>query len=98
MIRVILPPQLRTLARVGYEVSVVVESPVTQTSVIDALETRYPMLLGTLRDPVTKKRRPRVRLFACEDDLSHASPDAPLPAAVVSGAEPLLIVGAISGG
>ena len=98
MIRVILPPQLRTLARVGYEVSVVVESPVTQTSVIDALETRYPMLLGTLRDPVTKQRRPRVRLFACEDDLSHASPDAPLPAAVVSGAEPLLIVGAISGG
>jgi sulfur-carrier protein len=98
MIRVILPPQLRLLAQVGQEVTLAVDAPVTQAAVIDALETRYPMLLGTIRDPATRQRRPRVRLFACQEDLSHASPDAPLPEVVVSGAEPLLIVGAISGG
>ena len=98
MIRVILPPQLQALARVGYEVSLDVDAPVTQRAIIDSLETRYPMLLGTLRDPVTRQRRPRVRFFACQEDLSLTSLDAPLPAVVASGAEPLLIVGAISGG
>ncbi|MCO6412836.1 MAG: MoaD/ThiS family protein [Thiogranum sp.] len=98
MIRVILPPQLRLLARAGYEVKLAVDAPVTQKTVIDALEGRYPMLSGTLRDPATGQRRPRLRLFACQEDISHASPDAPLPDAVATGAEPLLIVGAISGG
>jgi hypothetical protein len=98
MIRVILPPQLQTLAHTGYEVALEVGEPVTQHSVMDALETRYPMLQGTLRDQVTQQRRPRIRLFACQEDLSHEPADAPLPEAVASGAEPLLIVGAISGG
>lgn len=98
MIRVVLPAHLRTLARVDSEVTLEVEGPVTQRSVLDALEARYPMLQGTLRDHVTKKRRPFVRFFACEEDLSHESPDAQLPAAVASGAEPFLVVGAIAGG
>lgn len=98
MIRVILPPQLRIMAQVGYEVTLDVAAPVTQAAVIDALEARYPMLIGTVREPATRQRRPRVRLFACQEDLSHESPDAALPEAVATGAEPLLIVGAISGG
>jgi hypothetical protein len=98
VIRVVLPAHLRTLAQVSGEVTLVVEGPVTQKSVLDALESRYPMLSGTIRDHVTQKRRPFVRFFACEEDLSHESPEAPLPAAVASGAEPLLIVGAIAGG
>jgi sulfur-carrier protein len=98
MIRVILPPQLQTLAQVGYEVTLDVDAPVTQRAVLDTLEAAYPVLLGTLRDQATQQRRPRVRVFACQEDLSHEPPDAPLPEAVVSGREPLLIVGAISGG
>ncbi len=98
MIRVILPPHLRTLAHVGGEVEIEVEGRVTQRSVLDALEARYPMLRGTIRDHVTQQRRPFLRFFACEEDLSHESPDAPLPDAVVSGAEPFLIIGAIAGG
>src|SRR6266481_9895915 len=98
MIRVILPQHLRTLAHVGSEVTVEVEGPVTQRSVLDAIEARYPMLRGTIRDHVTQQRRPFLRFFACEEDLSHESPDAPLPEAVVAGKEPLLIVGAIAGG
>jgi sulfur-carrier protein len=98
MIRVILPPHLRTLARVGSEVTVEVEGPATQRSVLNALEARYPMLRGTIRDHVTQQRRPFLRFFACEEDLSHESPDAPLPEAVASGAEPLVILGAIAGG
>src|SRR5262249_53377394 len=99
MIRVILPPHLRTLARVdGPEVQLDVATPVTQRSVLDALESRYPMLCGTIRDHVTKKRRPMIRFFACEEDLSHESPDAALPDKVASGAEPYWIVGAIAGG
>ena len=86
------------MARVRGEVELEVESPVTQRSVIDALEARYPMLGGTIRDHVTQQRRPFLRFFACEEDLSHESPDAPLPDAVASGAEPLLIIGAIAGG
>ena len=98
MIRVVLPAHLRTLAQVDGEVELAVEGQVTQRSVLDALEARYPMLRGTLRDQVTKQRRPFVRFFACEEDLSHESPDAPLPEAVVKGAEPLLVVGAVAGG
>jgi hypothetical protein len=98
MIRVILPAHLRTLAKVSGEVQLEVEGPVTQRSVLDALEARYPMLCGTIRDHVTQQRRPFVRFFACEEDLSHDSPDAPLPDAVASGAEPFLLVGAIAGG
>jgi len=98
MIRVVLPAHLRTLARVDGEVKLAVDGPVTQRSVLDALEARYPMLGGTLRDHVTKQRRPFVRFFACEEDLSHESPDAPLPEAVANGTEPFLIVGAIAGG
>jgi molybdopterin synthase sulfur carrier subunit len=98
MIRVILPAHLRTLAKVTGEVQLEVEGPVTQRSVLDALEARYPMLRGTIRDHVTQQRRPFVRFFACEEDLSHESPDAPLPDAVASGAEPFLLVGAIAGG
>jgi sulfur-carrier protein len=98
MIRVILPQHLRTLAHVGSEVALEVEAPVTQRSVLDALEVRYPMLRGTIRDQVTQQRRPFLRFFACEEDLSHESPDAPLPEAVASGKEPLLIIGAIAGG
>ena len=98
MIRIVLPAYLRTLAGIGGDVEVEVRGPVTQRSVLDAIETRYPMLLGTIRDQVTGQRRPFVRFFACGEDLSHESPDAPLPAAVASGAEPLLLVGAIAGG
>ena len=98
MIRVILPFHLRTLARIDGEVKLEVEGQVTQRSVLDALEARYPMLCGTIRDHVTQKRRPFLRFFACEQDLSHEPPDAPLPDAVASGAEPLLVIGAIAGG
>ena len=98
MIRVVLPQHLRTLAHVGSEVELEVEGRVTQRSVLDALEARYPMLRGTIRDHVTQERRPFLRFFACEEDLSHDSPDAPLPDAVVSGKEPFLIIGAIAGG
>ena len=98
MIRVVLPPPLRLLAHVGAEVSLDLNGPATQRSVLDALEARYPMLRGTIRDHVTQKRRPFLRFFACEQDLSDAPPDAPLPEAVTSGKEPYLIVGAISGG
>jgi hypothetical protein len=98
MIRVVLPFHLRTLARVDGEVELEVSGPVTQRSVLDALEARYPMLRGTIRDHVTHQRRAFVRFFACEEDLSHESPDAPLPEAVASGAEPFLVIGAIAGG
>jgi hypothetical protein len=98
MIRIVLPHHLRTLARVSGEVALEVASPITQRSVLDALEARYPMLLGTIRDRETGRRRPVVRFFACEEDLSLESPDAPLPEAVASGAEPLLVVGAMAGG
>jgi hypothetical protein len=98
MIRVVLPPQLQALARVGREVTLDVEAPVTRDTVLDALETHYPVLLGLVRDPATFERRPRVRFFACERDLSHEPADAALPEAVAAGAEPLLIVAAISGG
>jgi molybdopterin synthase sulfur carrier subunit len=98
MIRIILPPHLRTLAHVDGEVKLEVEGQATQRSVLDVLEARYPMLRGTIRDHVTQQRRPFLRFFACEEDLSHEPPDAPLPAAVASGAEPLVILGAIAGG
>lgn len=98
MIRVVLPQHLRTLARVNGEVTLEVNGPVTQRSVLDALETRYPMLRGTIRDHVTHKRRAFVRFFACEQDLSHESPDTPLPDTVATGSEPFLIVGAMAGG
>ena len=98
MIRVVLPAHLRTLAHVDGEVTLDVEGQVTQRSVLDALEARYPMLRGTIRDQLTHRRRAFVRFFACEQDLSHEAPDAPLPDAVATGAEPFLIVGAIAGG
>lgn len=98
MIRIMLPQHLRTLAHAGPEVQVEVIPPVTQRSVLDALEANYPMLRGTIRDQVTWQRRPFLRFFACEEDLSHESPDTPLPEAVASGSEPFLIVGAIAGG
>ena len=98
MIRVILPAHLKTLANVEAEVKLDVVGQPTLGTVLDALETRYPMLRGTIRDHVTKKRRPFLRFFACEQDLSHESPDVPLPEAVISGNEPFLIVGAIAGG
>jgi len=98
MIRVTLPPHLRKLAQVDGEVKLDVEGTVTQRSVLDAIEARYPMLRGTIRDHTTKKRRAFVRFFACGEDLSHEPPDAPLPDAVVNGAEPFMIVGAIAGG
>ena len=98
MIRVVLPAHLRTLAHVDGEVKLDVEGQATQRSVLDALEACYPMLRGTIRDHVTHQRRPFLRLFACELDLSHESPDAPLPDAVATGVEPLLIVGAMAGG
>lgn len=98
MIRVVLPAHLRTLARVGEEVELRLDGPVTQRSVLDALEAGYPVLRGTIRGHTTQRRRPFVRFFACEQDLSHESPDAPLPEAVTTGAEPLLIVGAMAGG
>ena len=98
MIRVVLPAHLRTLAHVDGEVKVDVEGRATQRSVLDALEARYPVLRGTIRDHVTQERRAFVRFFACEQDLSHELPDAPLPDAVVTGAEPFLVVGAMAGG
>ena len=98
MIRVILPAHLRELAKVTGEVQLDIEGPATQGSVLGALEARYPMLRGTIRDQVTQQRRPFVRFFGCGQDLSHESPDAPLPDAVASGAEPFLLVGAIAGG
>lgn len=98
MIRVMLPQHLRTLAHAGSEVQIEVNGPVTQRSVLDALEIRYPMLRGTIRDHVTQERRPFLRFFACEEDLSHEPPDAPLPDAVVTGKEPLIVIGAIAGG
>jgi hypothetical protein len=98
MIRVVLPPHLRKLARVEREVQLEVSGEVTQGSVLDTLEASYPSLRGTIRDHVTKKRRPFVRFFACQEDLSNDPPDTPLPASVVSGDEPFLIVGAMAGG
>jgi len=98
MIRVVLPAHLRTLARVDGEVQLAVDGEATQRAVLDALEARYPMLCGTIRDQVTRRRRAFVRFFACQQDLSNESPDAPLPAAVATGAEPYLVVGAIAGG
>jgi sulfur-carrier protein len=98
MIRVMIPPHLRTLALVEGEVKLEVQGQVTQRSVLDALEALYPMLRGTIRDHVTQQRRPFLRFFACEEDWSHESPDRPLPDAVATGAEPFLIVGAIAGG
>jgi hypothetical protein len=98
MVMVELPAHLRTLANLSGEVTLEVAGPVTQRSVLDALEARYPMLCGTIRDHVSQQRRPFLRFFACAEDLSHESPDAPLPEAVASGREPLLIIGAIAGG
>ena len=98
MIRVMLPYHLRNLAKVGPEVELSIEGPITQRTVIDALEARYPMLRGTIRDYATGRRRPFLRFYACAEDLSNESPDMPLPAAVVSGDEPYLVIGAIAGG
>ena len=98
MIRVVLPYHLRTLAHVGGEVKLEIEGQVTQRTVLDALEACYPVLRGTIRDQVTEQRRPFLRFFACEQDLSHELPDAPLPDAVATGAEPFLVIGAIAGG
>jgi sulfur-carrier protein len=98
VIRVILPPHLSTLARVDGDVQLDVNATVTQRSILDALESRYPMLRGTMRDHVTQLRRPLVRFFACGEDLSHESPDTPLPEAIAKGSEPFVIIGAISGG
>ena len=98
MIRIVLPAHLRTLARIDGEVALNIEGQVTLRAVLDALEARYPMLRGTIRDHATHRRRPFIRFFACERDLSHESPDAPLPDAVATGAEPFLIVGAMAGG
>ena len=98
MIRVQLPAHLRTLAHVGSEVTLEIQGQVTQRSVLDALEASYPMLRGTIRDHLTQQRRPFLRFFGCMEDLSHQSPDAPLPDAVASGAEPFLVIGAIAGG
>ncbi|HUL34079.1 MAG TPA: MoaD/ThiS family protein [Candidatus Eisenbacteria bacterium] len=98
MIRVALPAHLRTLAHTGSEVHLELSGPVTQRSILDALEAQYPMLRGTIRDHVTYQRRPFLRFFACSEDYSHASPDAPLPPAIADGSEPFLIVGAIAGG
>src|SRR5208283_6008117 len=97
MIRVVLPQHLRTLARVEGEVTLDIQGAVTQRSVLDALEARYTALCGTMRDHITLKRRPFIRFFACEEDLSHELPDAPLPDAVAKGAEPFLVIGAIAG-
>jgi hypothetical protein len=98
MIRILLPQHLRTLAHVGVELSLEVPAPITQRSLLDALEARYPMLRGTIRDHATQQRRPFLRFFACEEDISFESPDAPLPDAITSGKEPLIIIGAIAGG
>ncbi len=98
MIRVVLPPHLRTLAQVKGEVQLDIAGPVTRAAVLDALEARYPMLRGTIRDHGSERRRPFLRFFACERDLTHEPPDAPLPDAVAAGAEPFLVIGAIAGG
>src|SRR3989440_31107 len=98
MVRVILPAHLRALASVDREVQLDVAAPVTPSSILDALEARYPMLRGTMRDHVTRQRRPLVRFFACEEDISHDPPDTPLPAEIASGKEPFFIIGAIAGG
>ena len=98
MIRIILPPHLRSLAHIDGEVMLEIGGPATQRSVLDAIEARYPMLRGTIRDHVTQKRRPLLRFFACKKDVSDASPDVPLPDAIASGAEPFVIIGAIAGG
>ena len=98
MIRVVLPFHLRTLARVDAEIAVAVDAPVTRTSVLDALEAKYPMLCGTIRDHVTKQRRPLVRFYVCGRDVTHDSPDALLPADVASGEQPFMVIGAIAGG
>ncbi|HEY7711285.1 MAG TPA: MoaD/ThiS family protein [Candidatus Entotheonella sp.] len=98
MIRVVLPTHLRRLARVNGKVMLEIEGPITQRSILDALEAQYPMLRGTIRDHATQKRRPFIRFFACGEDWSHESPDVPLPEAVATGAEPFLIVGAMAGG
>ena len=98
MIRVYLPAHLRTLAHVSGEAQLEVAGPVTQRSILDALEAKYPMLRGTIRDQATQRRRAFVRFFACEEDISHESPDTPLPDAIATGAEPFMIVGAIAGG
>ena len=98
MIRVVLPQHLRTLARVGDEVAIDVAGPPTQRALIDAIEAQYPMLRGTIRDYATDRRRAFLRFFACEEDISHELPDAPLPPAVAAGSEPFLIVGALAGG
>ncbi len=98
MIRVELPHHLRTLAHVGAEVQLNIDGPITQRSVIDAIEARYPMLTGTIRDHATQERRPFLRFFACEEDVSLEPPDAPLPQAIASGAQPFMIIGAIAGG
>jgi len=98
VIHVVLPPHLRTLARVDGDVELDVNAAVTQRSILDELEARYPMLRGTMRDHVTQQRRPLVRFFACGEDLSHESPDAPLPDAIAKGSEPFVIIGAIAGG
>jgi hypothetical protein len=98
MIRVMLPQHLRTLAHVGSEVELKIDGPITQRSILDALEARYPMLRGTIRDHGTMQRRAFLRFFACEEDLSHESPDAPLPEAIASGKEPFIVIGAIAGG
>ena len=98
MIRVVLPYHLRTLARVGSEIQLSVKPPATLRSLLNELESQYPMLTGTIRDHATQKRRPFLRFFACQQDLSHESADLPLPAAVISGAEPFLVVGSIAGG
>ena len=98
MIRVVLPPHLRGLAHLAGDVELDIKGPATQRSVLDALEARYPMLRGTIRDHITQQRRPFLRFFACAEDLSHEPPDAPLPDAVASGVEPFFVVGAIAGG
>ncbi len=98
MIRVVLPQHLRTLAHVDSEVTLAVEGAITQRAILDALEARYPVLCGTIRDHVTHERRPFLRFFACEEDWSHELPDAPLPDKVATGAEPFLVIGAMAGG
>ena len=98
MVRVVLPFHLRTLAKISGEVELAVDAPVTQRTILDALEQRYPMLAGTIRDHTTQLRRPFLRFYACEQDLSHESPDAPLPGPVASGEEQFMIIGALSGG